>query len=112
MSKAEELLNTLSASADTDGLTISSQEPHIVVGNDRYITVPEELKRIAVQHDHDIETVTFDCPRYWDEHDMSQMTIYVNYLRSDGENGAYNVRLDNQQKCNRDLRQNYILGLH
>ena len=92
MSKAEELLNTLIASADTDGLTISSQEPHIVVGNDRYITVPEELKRIAVQHDHDIETVTFDCPRYWDEHDMSQMTIYVNYLRSDGENGAYNVR--------------------
>jgi hypothetical protein len=64
-------------------------EPHIVVGKDRFITVPEELKRLAVQYDHNIETVTFDCPRYWDEHDMSTMQIYINYCRADGQRGMY-----------------------
>ena len=85
MSQAEELLNSLDAS-NTSG------ESHIVIGKDRFITVPDSLKRLAVQYDHDIETVTFDCPRYWDEHDMSTMTIYVNYLCADNEPGCYKVK--------------------
>lgn len=64
-------------------------EPHIIVDNDRYITVPSELHRIAVQYDHDIETVTFDCPRYWDGNDLSIMKVYINYTRPDGEVGGY-----------------------
>lgn len=83
MSNAEELLSTLSAGVN------ASTEPHIIIDADRYITVPDELKRIAVQYDHNVETVTFDCPRYWDGLDMSEMKIYVNYLRSDNEVGAY-----------------------
>ena len=39
-------------------------EPHIVIDDDRYIAVPKKLRRLAVQHDHNVETVTFDCPRY------------------------------------------------
>lgn len=77
---------------------MSTPEEHIVVGSDRFITIPEKLKRIAVQFDHDIETVTFDCPRYWDDHDMSKMIIYINYARSDGYADAYkaqNVSVDN-----------------
>lgn len=58
-------------------------EEHIKIGLDRYITVPEALRRIAVQYDHNIETVTFDCPRFWDSHDLSKMTIYINYMRKD-----------------------------
>ena len=85
MSQAEELLNSLDAS-NTSG------ESHIVIGKDRFITVPDSLKRLAVQYDHDIETVTFDCPRYWDEHDMSTMAIYVNYLCADNEPGCYKVK--------------------
>lgn len=92
MSQAEELLNSVETyTAD------ETTEPHIVVGEDRFIVVPDELKRIAVQHDHNIETVTFDCPRYWDEHDMSQMTIYIVYERVDGFTGSYiatNVTVD------------------
>lgn len=88
MSQAETLLNSLG-----DDISTFTAEPetegHIVVGKDRHITVPEELKRIAVQYDHDIETVTFDCPRYWDDHDMSTMRVFVNYLRSDGVPGSY-----------------------
>ena len=101
MSKAEELLNTLSTTTVSTRLADSSTEPHIVIGDDRFITVPSELKRIAVQYDHDIETVTFDCPRYWDDHDMSEMRIYINYLRSDAETGCYkaqNITVDSSDE--------------
>lgn len=90
MSQAEELLNSLDISS-------TSEESHIVIGKDRFIVVPDKLKRIAVQYDHNIETVTFDCPRYWDEHDMSGMSIYINYLCADKEPGIYkaeNVTVD------------------
>lgn len=90
MSTAEELLNSLSADSEGEG--------HIVIGNDRFITVPESLKRIAVQYDHNIETVTFDCPRYWDGLDMSTMAIYINYMCPDGTLGlsfANNIVIDN-----------------
>ena len=97
MSKAEDLLYSLETSKATARLIDSVEEPHIIIGADRYITVPDELKRLAVQYDHDVETVTFDCPRYWDEHDMSQMQVYINYVLSDETVGIYkaqNVRVD------------------
>lgn len=77
MSKAEELLNTLSEDNVMALTAESSTEPHIVIGSDRHIAVPSQLKRIAVQFDHNFETVTFDCPRYWDGHDLSAMDIYI-----------------------------------
>ena len=95
MSKAEELLNTLESS-NASLMALNGEEAHIVIGADRYITVPDQLKRIAVQYDHDIETVTFDCPRYWDDHDMSTMAIYINYLcpnRISGVFPATNVKV-------------------
>lgn len=82
MSKAEETLDALSAGVDTES------EPHFVINSDRFIVVPESLKQIAIQHDHNIETVTFDCFRYWDGHDLSTMRVFVNYLRSDGGMGS------------------------
>ena len=97
MSKAEELLNTLSDDSAMILTTESSIEPHIVIGSDRRIAVPNQLKQIAVQYDHNIETVTFDCPRYWDNLDMSTMTVYINYKRPDSNLGSYiadNIRID------------------
>lgn len=88
MSQAEDLLNSIIESDLTSYTARPEVEEHIVVGENRFIVVPESLKRIAVQFDHNIETVTFDCPRYWDEHDMSQMDVYINYIRSDGHKGA------------------------
>lgn len=82
MSESEELLESLPEENHTAGS--GSAERHIVIGRDRYITVPEELKNIAVQFDRDVETVTFDCPALWDEHELSEMTVYVNYIRADG----------------------------
>lgn len=95
MSQANDLLNSLTeggAGTSEDEVVVTPsgeagttpEERHIVIGRDRFVIVPEELKKVAVQYDHNIETVTFDCPRYWDDKDMSTMKIYVNYIRSDG----------------------------
>lgn len=81
MSQADELLESITSE--------SSESENIVIGDDRFIVVPESLKRIAVQYDHNIETVTFDCPRYSDGHDLSRMQIYVNYIRADGIRGSH-----------------------
>lgn len=96
MSKAEELLDSLveAYAAESD----SSSDPHIVIGTDRFIVVPDELKRIAVQYDHNIRTVTFDCPRYCDGRDLSKMKVYINYkhLNDKSIEGSYiadNVRV-------------------
>lgn len=83
MSKADELLNSLSDEDISLQLVNPETEPHIVIGEDRIVSVPKELQRIAVQYDHDVETVTFDCPRYWDGLDMSELSIYINYMRKD-----------------------------
>lgn len=97
MTQAEELLNSISEESVSTFTVDPATEPHIVVGADRFITVPEELRRIAVQYDHDVETVTFDCPRYWDGLDMSQMRVYINYRRPDKYKDAYlaqNITVD------------------
>ncbi len=97
MSQAEDLLYGLTE----EEIELMSVEPetegHIVVGSDRKITVPEGLRRIAVQYDHRVETVTFDCPRYWDGLDMSTMVVLINYRLANGEIGCYpadNVTVD------------------
>lgn len=84
-------------SATKHTVLVNAAEGHIVIGKDRQITVPNSLKRIAVQYDHNVETVTFDCPRYWDGCDMSEMSIYINYRGPKGSSGMYkatNVEVD------------------
>lgn len=97
MSQAEALLDILPDEGQTEvaAYSVESEEGHIVIGANRFITVPEKLRRLGVAGDHNIETVTFDCPRYWDEHDLSTMAIYINYICANGKVGAYvadNVR--------------------
>ena len=94
MGKAEALLASLN-SEDPDLLPMVPVSPeteeHIVIGLDHSITVPENLKKIAVQYEHNMESVTFDMPRYCDGIDMSKMKIYVNYIRSDNIPGSHLV---------------------
>lgn len=91
MSEAENLLNQISDSGISIATADPTNEEHIVIDSNRNIYVPESLRRIAVQYDHNIETVTFDCPRYWDGIDMSGMKIFINYVRSDGKTGCYHA---------------------
>ena len=81
MSQAEELLMAISET------TITGE--YVVVGSDRHIIVPDNLKKLGVQYDHDVNTVTFKGPRYSDGRDMFTMNIYVNYMRTDGYMDAY-----------------------
>ena len=53
---------------------------HIVINQDRSVAVPSLLKKSIVQRDHNIERLTFDCPRYWYGKDISTLNIYVNYI--------------------------------
>ena len=91
MSQADELLETMSDEEILAQAGDPAEEGHIVINSDRTITVPDELKRIAVQFDHNIETVTFDCPSRWDGIDMSLMQIYINYRCPDNTIGSYVV---------------------
>lgn len=88
MSLAQNLLNSLDGTS-YQNVALSDQEEHIKVGQDRVITVPNALKNIAVKGDKDIETVTFDCVRYWDGHDLSTFAIYINYILPNGDEGTY-----------------------
>lgn len=97
MNNADVMLEEMLANSAAPALIDPDTEPHIIVGSDRFITVPAELTKIAVQYDHKVETVTFDCPRYWDGVDMSEMRIYINYKRSDSVVGMSipkNVTID------------------
>jgi hypothetical protein len=89
MSQATDLLNSLTDDQISAYSSNAGEEPHIVIGDDRFIKVPESLKRIAVQYDHNVETVTFDCPRYWDDLDMSEMIVYINCMLPNKEKVAY-----------------------
>lgn len=97
MSLAEDLLNSLSDEELAVYLADRSIEPHIVINPDRTVTVPDDLKHIAVKGDHNIETVTFDCPRYWDGHDLSEMQLRIVFQRPDGHREPHpveNLRVD------------------
>lgn len=99
MSQALELLNSLTDEEIAQLAGLGSEEAHIVVGRDRIVTVPPGLRRIAVQGDHNIETVTFDCPRFWDNRDLSKMAVYINYMLSNGYKDRYpvdNLRADGE----------------
>lgn len=84
-------VDTLLATLDTgnDPTAAGNAEPHIIVGANRFIIVPKELTRIGVQYDHNVETVTFDCIRYWDGHDLSAMVVKINYKSADNITDSY-----------------------
>ena len=89
MSLAENLLNSLETTNSTSSYSALNEEPHIVVGADRNIIVPQSLRKIAVTGDTGVETVTFDCVRYWDGNDLSTFAIYLNYVLPDRSIGTY-----------------------
>lgn len=87
MDKATELLNGLSGEEIAAYAASSSDDPHIVIGADRFINVPAALQKIGVQDDHQVNQLIFDCPRYWDGLDLvnedgpttPKFIFYINY---------------------------------
>ena len=112
-SQVDELLNSAVESRASSNRACAGVDNHVVIDENRVITVPEELKRVAVQYDHNVEVVTFECPLYWeltDDYvfDLSKLAIYINYMRPDGEMGsslAENIVVDDRiRTCYFDWR--------
>ena len=64
---------------------------HIIINKDRTVVVPDSVRKIGIQYDHKVNTLTFDCPRYADDNqsiDMSRMAIYINFSRNDKTKGS------------------------
>ena len=60
---------------------------HVIISGDRTVDIPKSLEKLGIQYDHNVNTITFDCPRYPDENpsvDMSKMIIYINYRLANG----------------------------
>ena len=91
MSLAENLLNSISDNNNSNSRIAGSgsDEPHIVVDETRTIRVPSSLKTIAVKGDKEVETVTIDCIRFWDGHDLSNFDVFLNYTLPNGDDGTY-----------------------
>ena len=93
MSLAENLLNSLSEENEISTMIANvNEEEHIIVNGNRTIIVPNSLKTIATTGERNVETVTFDCVRYWDGHDLSTFSIYLNYTLPNGVDGTYNAK--------------------
>lgn len=77
---------------------------HVIINLDRTVNVPESMKKIGIQYDHNVKTITFDCPRYPDENqsvDMSTMKIFINWMLPDktlGSTIATNVCVDSENE--------------
>lgn len=85
-------------SINNDSLNVSTlmmepdTEPLIEINADlRSITIPDELKDIAVAGDHLCETIFFTCPRYFDGNDLSEHTCIIRFINAGNEYGECNV---------------------
>ena len=87
MALADKLLDNISEEQFAEYMLVE-ENPHIVIDEDRNIILPERYKIIAAQGDHDMATYTFDCPRFSDGRDMSEMSE----LLSDAINSIIDVK--------------------
>lgn len=97
MSKAEDLLNSLTEPGIATLSMDTPTEPHIVINYDKTLTVPADLKHVAVVGEHNSKTVIFDCPRYWGDCDLSTMSVQVIYRKPGGKDEPVtvtNLRVD------------------
>lgn len=92
MSQANELLDNLTDEQIANYVAEAAAKEHIVIDSNRFIAIPESLRRIGVQHDHNVTTLIFDCPRYWDDIDFSAKDIHISYEKPNDDLGAYECR--------------------
>ena len=98
MSQAEELLRGLS---ETPVYSVTEAE-YVTIDSERYLSVPDNLKKLGVSTDHGVNTVHFVGPRYSENGtDLSTMSIWINYLRSDDypdQSRCENVHVDEEDE--------------
>lgn len=67
-------------------LAVPSTEPRFIINaNTREITVPSALQTVGVTKDHNAETVFFEIDRYFDDVDLFNKTIAIQYINAAGK---------------------------
>ena len=88
MSEVDKLVNAMAEELNSPNEYSLSTNPdsnpsYILINPDRSLTVPDNLKKIGIQHDHNVESVMFKCPRYNDGIDLSEMSVIsINWTNS------------------------------
>lgn len=86
----DELLdNKTNEDVGIEPMIFAPDEPRVTI-NERILVIPDELKTIGVENDNNVERIYFEIPRYFDEvNDLSEFTIYINYLNANQEPNKY-----------------------
>lgn len=72
--------------------------------------IGEKYVSIGVQGDNNVETVTFEMPRFYNGIDLSQGIAYVVFALQDGETGQISITGKDKEITNDTLRLNWIIG--
>ena len=80
MATADELLSTL----DTDKTLIIDKDL-------RTIIIPSSVKNLGVESDDDVLRLKFSMPRMYDDVDLSDFSIYINYMNAKNTGDVYVV---------------------
>lgn len=78
MATVEELLATELAD---DILTIDLET--------RKISIPPSIRNLGVEYDDEVKQLYFSVPRYYDNVDLSEFSVRINYLNANAESGMY-----------------------
>lgn len=72
--------------------SIEQVDKTLVIDNDlRVINIPPSVKTLGVEYDDEVLTLDFRLPRYVSDTDLSDFSIRVNYINSNGESDMYTV---------------------
>ncbi len=103
----EDILEGIKNSNPSGDITVTMVNPDTepifkVDLNKRTITIPKELQIIAVEGDHNAETIYFETDRYFDNYDLSDLVCVVQYINPENDeylaNCVVNTYLENENK--------------
>lgn len=86
MATAEELLDQAAES----GVVTEDAKSYLTVDlHSRQIAIPATIKNLGVESDDEVLRLHFKVPRYYDEVDLSEFAIRVNYTNANGDEDVY-----------------------
>ena len=99
MSSAEDILAQALSDTEFEEMNISMVSANvpnisdtsviIVDYNTRTINIPETIKYLGVESDDDVIDLNFAIPRYFNDIDLSEFTVHINYLNAKNEGDVY-----------------------
>lgn len=91
----EEMLKQAEEQSETYAFSTLSEEEHCVIDDSgRIINLVSQSKTLGVENDKQVERVLFQAPRYVGDNvglDLSQCTVYINYMNAAGNKDQYIV---------------------